>query len=221
VSPDAAPRAPHRRPLRWRIRLAMRDARYLTAAGVVVLVLLAVALVSLLLPGSDVTAAVERADLANKILTSLGVFAAGIWALFTFVIFRTGVTNLEMTLTTDVLPYRDELRLVIVTVALKNVGKVRVTPGESGCRMWVRQLSTDEPAGSTLDLDRGEVLVDSHDLIGRYDPASPYEIEPGTQYNEIGTVVAAAGDVLGVKVTFFLGDRIDDAISESRVVRVD
>ena len=49
----------------------------------------------------------------------MGVFAAGIWALFTFVIFRTGVTNLEMTLTTDVLPYRDELRLVIVTVALK------------------------------------------------------------------------------------------------------
>ena len=48
-------------------------------------------------PGSiGPKSAVDRADLGNNAITSLGLLAAGLWALFTFVLFRSGVTNLEM-----------------------------------------------------------------------------------------------------------------------------
>jgi len=210
---------PQGRTLSWRLKLALRDARYLAAAGLVILAITGVACFAIFLPESHLTRAGDRAELANSVLTSLAVFGAGMWALFTFVIFRTGVTNLEIRIATDAVPYGSGKHLVVVTVGLKNVGKVRVTPGRQGCRLWVFRLPIDVPAGSLLPLSGGEPLVDGHDLIGGYDPSAPYEIEPGTEYHEMGAVVANDGDVLGIRVTFYLGDRIDDAISESTVVR--
>src|SRR5690349_10246107 len=107
-------------------------------------------------PGSvGPRAAVDRADLVNNLITSLGLLAAGLWALFTFVLFRSGVTNLEITIRPQVQPLRSETRLLMLDVGLRNTGKVMVEAGTHGCRIWLRRLPEDAKRDQPLDLDTG------------------------------------------------------------------
>jgi len=99
------------------------------------------------------SSAIDRADLANKAITSFGLLAAGLWALFTFVLFRSGVTNLEMTIRPQVHPLRTDTRMLMIDVGLRNTGKVMVEAGPMGCRIWLRRLPKDAKIGQPVDLD--------------------------------------------------------------------
>ncbi|HEX6713958.1 MAG TPA: hypothetical protein VF066_11245, partial [Thermoleophilaceae bacterium] len=117
-------------------------------------------------PGSiGPRSAVDRADLANNAITSLGLLAAGVWALFTFVLFRSGITNVEMTIRPHIQPLRSEARLLMIEVGLRNTGKVMVAAGEMGCRVWVRRLPAHAELDEPLDLDSGELVLDGLDLL--------------------------------------------------------
>ena len=165
--------------------------------------------------------AVDRADVANNAITSLGLLAAGLWALFTFVLFRSGVTNLEMTLRPQVQPLRADTRMLMIDVGLRNTGKVMVEAGAMGCRIWLRHLPRDAEKGQPVDLDGGNVVIDGLDLLAGYDKSFPYEIEPGAEYHEFCAVPVAPAALFSVRATFYLGGEQDDAISERRLAFVD
>ena len=166
-------------------------------------------------------AALDRADLASSAITSLGLLAAGLWALFTFVLFRSGVTNLEMTIRPQVQPLRDDSRMLMIDVGLRNTGKVMVEAGAMGCRIWLRHLPIDAEIGQPVDLDGGNVVVDGLDLLADYDKRFPYEIEPGAEYHEFCAVPVKRGALFSVRATFYLGGEEDDAISERRLAFVE
>ena len=173
-------------------------------------------------PGSmGPASAVDRADVANNAITSLGLLAAGLWALFTFVLFRSGVTNLEMTIRPQVEPLSDNARMLMIEVGLRNTGKVMVEAGAMGCRLWLRHLPKDAKLGEPVDLDGGDVVIDGLDLLAGYDKSFPYEIEPGAEYHEFCAVPVKPGGLFSVQVTFYLGSDDDDAVSERRLAFVD
>ena len=173
-------------------------------------------------PGSiGPNAAADRADLANNAITSLGLLAAGVWALFTFVLFRSGVTNLEMTIRPQVQPLRADTRMLMLDVGLRNTGKVMVQAGAAGCRIWLRRLPEDAKRDQPVDLDSGEVVIDGLDLLADYDKRFPYEIEPGSEYHEFCAIPVTAGALFAVRATFYLGGEEDDAISERRLAFVE
>jgi hypothetical protein len=163
----------------------------------------------------------DRADFVYKVLTILALLAGGIWALFTFVLFRTAIENLQLSISPELIKYHGNLRVALINVTLRNVGKVKITAGQAGCRLWVRKLPTNLMHGESLDLEAGDSLVDGVDLLANYDKAFPYEIEPGSEYHEFGNLVAAAGDLLSIRATFYLGALEDDAISEYRLVYIE
>jgi hypothetical protein len=195
-------------------------ARLILAASITGLVLVVVFIA--VGPGSiGPRLAADRADLANNAITSLGLLAAGLWALFTFVLFRSGVTNLEMTIRPQVQPLRADTRMLMIDVGLRNTGKVMVEAGAMGCRVWLRRLPKDAEVGRPVDLDGGDVVIEGLDLLAGYDKSFPYEIEPGAEYHEFCAIPVMPGALFSVRATFYLGGAEDDAISERRLAFVD
>jgi hypothetical protein len=60
---------------------------------------------------SGPASAVDRADLVSNVITSFGLMAAGLWALFTFVLLRSAVTNLDVTIQPQVQPFVQDVRM--------------------------------------------------------------------------------------------------------------
>jgi hypothetical protein len=170
---------------------------------------------------SGPSSAVDRADLVSNAITSLGLMAAGLWALFTFVLFRSAVTNLDVTIQPQVQPFVRDLRMLMISVALRNTGKVMIEAGSAGCRLWVRRLPLDAPPNLPVDLESGDLIVNGLDLLAEYDKAFPYEIEPGAEYHEFCAVPVEPNVLLAIKATFYLGDVEGDAISERRLAFVE
>ena len=170
----------------------------------------------------SVQEAIEYADFINKLLTSIAIVGAGGWALWTFVLRREGVWNLQLNISPTDLPYGPGSRLLLITVNLKNVGKVKITPGSKGCRVSVRKLPNDLKAGEVLERDRGELLVGDVDILEHYrekEGYAGYEIEPGCEYHELISVVVPEGDIFVIKATFWWKEN-SDAITEHCVTRV-
>ncbi|MGF6604540.1 hypothetical protein P3T23_009296 [Paraburkholderia sp. GAS448] len=64
--------------------------------------------------------AIDIADLILKILSSVAIVGAGIWAMWTF--WLSGSTDWQnnLTLETQVLPYHDDLRLLVIHARSRN-----------------------------------------------------------------------------------------------------
>jgi hypothetical protein len=184
-----------------------------------VALLLSVLYVTIGLPAGP-QSALNRADLVNKLITSLGLLAAGGWALYTFVLFRSAATSLDMSTAPEVRPFRSNLQMLTIDVTLRNTGKVVIEAGKPGCRVWLRRMPADAPPGP-IDLNGGELLVDGFDLLSLYDKKYPYEIEPGSEYHEFFAMPVASGALLSILTTFYFGDEPDDGISERRLIFVD
>ena len=76
-------------------------------------------------------------DVISKVVTTLAILAGAVWALFTYVLYKIGANNLLMTLDSEAVTYRDNLRVVVIRVTLKNVGRVRVLAGSGGCTLSI------------------------------------------------------------------------------------
>jgi hypothetical protein len=203
------------------VKALKRNGRYVVGGLFAVGLFSALVYVGFALSHRQLTVELDRADFIYKVLTVLALLAGGIWALFTFVLFRTAIANLQLAISPELIKYRGNLRVTLINVTLRNVGKVKITAGQAGCRLWVRRLPANLAHGQSLDLEAGESLIDGVDLLAKYDKEFPYEIEPGSEYHEFGNLVARTGDLLSITVTFYLGKLEDDAISEHRLVYIE
>lgn len=162
-------------------------------------------------------------EILNQILTALAIVVGGIWAYWNFVLKRTGVWNLQLTIVPQVIPYLKDKRLLVINVTLKNVGKVKITPGPSGCRVSVRKLSRNLGLGKQLEWKEAKKIIDSVDVLRHYRDGgreySNYEIEPNCEYHELETLVVSKGDLLNIEVKFWWKKDID-AISENCIFSV-
>jgi hypothetical protein len=167
-------------------------------------------------------------DVVQKLVTVAAIVTAGIWALYTFILQRTGIWNLELTVTPEIVQYTPKDKLLYVAVTLKNVGKVRVTPGKNGCQLSVRRLSTNAAAGTVLATESptnrvvrwqeaGEPVITDVDMLRHYDPGT-YQLEPGVAYHEMEAVVLPQGSFYLVKVSFWAGENDSDVVTEYRMI---
>ena len=95
----------------------------------------------------------EIADLALKVLSCVAIVCAGVWALYTF---RLGVSTDwqdNIPLETQVLPYQDDLRLLVVHVKSKsprNASFELDSTRHDSYQLRVRKLATDAKAGTVF-----------------------------------------------------------------------
>lgn len=134
--------------------------------------------------------AAEYADLVLKIFSILALIGGGIWAYFQFQIggAHDWVTNLAVQ--TEVLPYRDDLRLVVVHVKSKNPRPTRNElrkPADS-FKVVVRQVSADLKSKSVVTERDGAELV-SADLL----PNDGLDLLPYAEFDDVVSFVLPAG----------------------------
>jgi hypothetical protein len=166
--------------------------------------------------------AAEIADLSLKILSCLAIVVAGGWALWIFGLSGSRDWQLNLTMDANVLPYRDDLRLLIVHVHAKNPrpvtfqldSKVGDTYG-----LRVRQVDLKRAANDVIDEDTGTTLAKADLMSGT---GNLYEFLPSADMDDMRMFILPVGTTVAItaEVTQHKGKPDEDSNSVSTVVRV-
>ncbi|MES2155549.1 MAG: hypothetical protein V4510_10480 [bacterium] len=162
-------------------------------------------------------------DAASKVVTMLAVVIGGLWAYLKFGRERTAKWNLQVGVKADVLPYNASLRLLVVHVQLKNIGKVIIRPGAKGLLVTVRAVPAGAPQNAFINYSKAPAVAHRQVLRTRQDPPHregflwlkkafwAYKLEPGEGYHEVEALIVAPG-LIAVEAVFDGpdGDFVDD-----------
>ena len=151
-----------------------------------------------------------RFESAYALLASIAILVAGGWALYTYVIQREGVWNIDMSLSTETVAYGPAQSLLVLKVNLENRGKRKVTPADHGLRLSISKVPKDAVPWTLVwrdgrRLENGETVINSYDMLGHYD--GDYDVEPGAVYQETEALVVDSDAVLLITLQFFGPDK--------------
>jgi hypothetical protein len=165
-------------------------------------------------------------DIITSVLSTLALLIAGFWAWWTFAIKRTGKWNLGLAIQTEAFTYSSDpdIRLLVITIRLKNMGSVRITPGTKGLVLKVTKMDETATCYDPVNYsENGTVIYGPSDMLEKYRHPKKgykcYEIEPNNEYTEIETIVVKKADLLTVECRFYGKDNVD-SITEYSVIRV-
>ena len=141
---------------------------------------------------------IEVADFVIRLLTLLAVVGGGLWAWYQYV--ESGTTDWQnnITVKTEVLPYHDDLRLLVVHVQSKNPRPVKFqleSDKRDSFGLRVRALPVGAPVGRVFHEDEGELIASSDllKLAGGY-----YEFLPQAEMDDMQTIVVKANTWVSV-----------------------
>ncbi|WP_118181408.1 hypothetical protein [Paraburkholderia phosphatilytica] len=173
--------------------------------------------------------AIEISDLALKTLSCIAILCAGGWALWVF--WLGGATDWQANIAVDtqVLPYRDDLRLLVVHVKAKNPRSTSFdldSTQHDSYTLRVRKIATDGKAGTVFHEDEGD-LIASIDLLKL--ASGNYEFLPGAEMDDMQTIVLPAGSTITLTADMELhtgsvdehGNPDTDSNGASTVVRIE
>jgi len=140
----------------------------------------------------------EFFDLAQKILTCAAIVCAGAWAVWIFVLGGSTGWQANITIETQVLPYHDDLRLLVVHVTSKNPRNVTFelnSDDHDSYVLHVRKLAGDAKAGTAFGEDEGDTIkdIDLLKLIG-----GDYEFSPNAEMDDMQTIVVPVGTTVSL-----------------------
>jgi hypothetical protein len=137
----------------------------------------------------------DIADLFLKILSSCAIVVAGIWGYFVY--YQGGARDWvdNISIQTEVLPYHDDLRLLVVHVKSKNprLARLEFSKSEGTFDVAVRKIPLNLKEKDKIDDETGEQIA-KIDLV----PPDGYELLPNSEFDDIATVVVHHGDMLYV-----------------------
>jgi len=134
----------------------------------------------------------DWADLVLKVTSIAAIIAAGAWAYYQFWVTDTTDSNIQLGISTEVLPYSGNNRLLLIHVRPKNIGKVLVSPEH--LTVSIKDLPTDLKPGA-VDLRKLKERY-STDILDNYKDG--YDLEPGVLYDEVVALVVPKGIILSV-----------------------
>ncbi|MGF6467611.1 hypothetical protein [Paraburkholderia youngii] len=173
--------------------------------------------------------ATEIADLALKVLSCLAIIGGGAWAYYQFDI--TGSTDWQnnLEIETQVLPFRDDLRLLVVHVKSKNPRNVEfrlVKKGGDSFTLRIRRVAPDAKENTVIDADKGDAVVPDIDLLAK--TGGEYDFSPNAEMDDMQTIVLKVGTTVALTADMEMsngtldqrGKPDTDFVSASTVVRV-
>ncbi len=152
-------------------------------------------------------------DLILKVMSIAAIIAAGAWAYYQFRLTDTDASNIQLTVSTEVLKYSDDNRLLLIHVRPKNIGKVPVLPQH--LNVTVRDLPGDLKPGS-VELEKLKERYKT-DVLDRFNGGG-YELEPGVEYDEVVTIIVPKG-MYSVSAEMDLGD--DYEVDQTGITKVE
>lgn len=171
----------------------------------------------------------EKADFALRVLMFLAVVAGGLWAIYQYE--QTGSTDWtnNITLETKVLPYHDNLRLLVVHVKSKNPRNYEFQlDSELGdsFELRLRRIATDAKVGTVIGEDEGD-LISKANLMAN--TGGEYMYLPGAEMDDMRTFVLPVNTTVTLTAEMQMhngttdehGKADTDFISASTVVRIE
>lgn len=175
-------------------------------------------------PGVAETAAekplVKSTAYAEFILkvVSIGAFAvAAVWAGYQYNVGGSTGWMVNLDVTTEVLPYKDNLRMLVVRVRSKNPRAASIEfyrAEKDSFTLTVRKIPDGMKEGAALDIEKG-ALIKEVDLMPR---DGDYLFLPNAEFEDMATVILPANEVVSLAVS--LGDHEGNFVSVERVVEV-
>lgn len=163
----------------------------------------------------DLQKAKDWADFALKAVSVLAIIAGGSWAYYKFRLTDTTASNIQLTVSTEVLQYTEDYRLLLIHVKPKNIGKVPVTPGKDGLIVSIYKFPSDRKPGP-VGLD-SLPAIHKTDVLKKF--TDGYELEPGVEYDEVEALIVPKGTIFMAKAVMDLGDKTE--VDHVNFVRVE
>ncbi|MBI3480501.1 MAG: hypothetical protein HY016_09140 [Nitrosomonadales bacterium] len=144
-------------------------------------------------------------DFVLKAMSILAIIGAGGWAIYQFKITDTDASNIQLVVSTEVIKYQGDNRLLLIHVRPKNIGKVRVSPKR--LTLTVSDLPIDIKP-SVIDLTKLSEKYKT-DILDRFKDG--YDIEPGVEYDDIVAMIVPKNTMYSVysEMEFKEGDEVD------------
>lgn len=171
----------------------------------------------------------EKADFALRVLTFLTILAGGAWAIYQYQI--AGATDWanNITLETKVLPYHDNLRLLVIHVKSKNPRNYEFDldsdDGDS-YELRIRKVAMDAKLETIIGEDQGE-LIQKVDFLK--ESGGAYEFLSGSEMDDMRSIVLPVNTMVQLTAEMQIhtgttgekGKPDTDFVSASQVVRVE
>lgn len=122
----------------------------------------------------------------------------GAWALWTFWLGGATDWQCNVAIETQVLPYSDNMRLLVVHVKSKNFRNTTFELFSKEHDSFVlrgRKLATDEKAGTVFPEDQGDILA-TVDILARQ--GGDYEFVPGAEMDDMQAIVVPVGTTVSL-----------------------
>jgi hypothetical protein len=157
----------------------------------------------------------DRIDFSLKVISIIAIITGGVWTYFQFYVSDFG--NIQINVSTEYQQHSDGLRLLLIHVKPKNVGKAiyEAKRNKQKFTVKIRNISTGIGKG-VLDL---ETLPESYnvDLMKRFPDG--YEIDPGVEYDEVVAVVVPKDSMYAISAVLDINS--EDEVDHTTIVRVD
>lgn len=156
----------------------------------------------------------NAADPCAKWATVVALAAGGVWAGYRFFLGGAEDWAIDLSLSTQIVRYRDGLDLLMIRVESKNPrdNEVRLDAARDAFVIKVHRLPADMAADAVVDPERDGDLLATVDLVS---PRFGYVIPPHADFDDATCVVLPAGARVAVTAELHYQG---DYVSTSRVV---
>jgi hypothetical protein len=148
------------------------------------------------------------------LIVSLGTFG---WAYYQFDLGGNDGWMINLDMKTEVLPYKDDLRMLVVHVKSKNPRASTIEfdrEAKDTYTLTVRKIPDSGKSGTGLRIDKG-ALITEVDLMP---PDGEYLFLPNAEFDDMATVILPANSIVSLSV---LLDRHDsNFVSAAKIVEV-
>ncbi len=173
----------------------------------------------------------EKIELALKILTLIALVVGGVWALYLYS--KAGADDWQdnLILETKVLPYHDNLRLLVVHVISKNPRNFRFVlnskHGDS-FKLRIQKIPTNRKVETVIGEDEDKAnLIKTIDILAN--DSGEYELLPNAELDDMNSIVLKAHTLVQLTAeidrpngsTTKDGKPDSDFISKSAIVRIE
>lgn len=141
-------------------------------------------------------------DQLSKLASIIAMCIGGAWVLYNFHIQDSAATNPELKIETEVFPYSDDTRLVIIHLKPHNIGKVPIEIEGDGLSLRI----TKYPKNAKVGLLNTESLKPDFLIKKIEQKYGAYVLEPGVEFDEVVSYVLPVGDTYLLESSMDLGD---------------
>ena len=167
----------------------------------------------------------EKVDFAIRVISCLltlgAVIIGGFWTYHQYTLSGEDGWTINLSIQTEVLPYHDDLRMLVVNLVSKNprpyVNEIS-DKNKDSFKLYFREIQKDLTDGSIIDDDK---IKDIQTVDILKDAGGDYAFFPSSELNETRTLIVHKDKVISVTAKIMDGTPDEWYVSATKIVKID